>query len=337
MDVCTKIQPAPSNIFTPRANIKPYEYPELLEFVDAIRHSYWVHTEFDYAPDVQDVKVKLSETEKTIVLRSMLAISQIESAVKTFWGRIHSHLPKPEIAKVGATFSENEVRHEDAYSHLLTKLGLDEEFENLAHIPAMKDRIAYINKINNKAKEAADPRDFFEALIFFSVLIENVSLFSQFYILMGFNKHKNLLKGMSNAIAATSLEEDVHADFGFTLFDIIRTENPGWFDLRLQNRVSDVVYKAYLAEQKVLDWVYELGDSPDAAPRKVVEAYIQERLNRSMKRLGLTPHFEIDADIAKDFAWFDEEILSTTHNDFFHTRSVNYSKKQKQFNSTDLF
>ena len=31
-----------------RINLKPYEYPELNEYVDAIRHSYWIHTEFKF-------------------------------------------------------------------------------------------------------------------------------------------------------------------------------------------------------------------------------------------------------------------------------------------------
>jgi ribonucleoside-diphosphate reductase beta chain len=31
-------------------------------------------------------------------------------------------MPKPEIGSVGATFAESEVRHQDAYSHLLEVL-----------------------------------------------------------------------------------------------------------------------------------------------------------------------------------------------------------------------
>ena len=42
------------NIFTKRKNLKPYEYPNLNEYVDAIRHSYWVHTEFNFTSDIQD-------------------------------------------------------------------------------------------------------------------------------------------------------------------------------------------------------------------------------------------------------------------------------------------
>jgi ribonucleoside-diphosphate reductase beta chain len=48
------------NIFTKRTNLKPYEYPDLVEYVDAIRHSYWVHTEFNFTSDIKDFKVHLN-------------------------------------------------------------------------------------------------------------------------------------------------------------------------------------------------------------------------------------------------------------------------------------
>ena len=35
------------DIFKKRLNLKPYEYPELYEYVSAIRHSYWIYTEFN--------------------------------------------------------------------------------------------------------------------------------------------------------------------------------------------------------------------------------------------------------------------------------------------------
>ena len=62
---------------------------------------------------------------------TMLAISQIEVAVKSFWGDLYHRIPKPEIGSVGSTFAESEVRHADAYSHLLEILGLNSEFKEL--------------------------------------------------------------------------------------------------------------------------------------------------------------------------------------------------------------
>ncbi len=119
------------NIFRKRTNLKPYEYPQLIEYLEAIRHSYWVHTEFNYSSDIQDMKVRMTPEEADIVKKAMLAISQIEVQVKTFWGRVGDRLKKPEVQGVGATFAESEVRHADAYSNLLEIMGLNEEFEKI--------------------------------------------------------------------------------------------------------------------------------------------------------------------------------------------------------------
>lgn len=53
----------------------------------------------------------------------------MEFAVKTFWVDIYKKIPKPQIGAVRSTFAESEVRHADAYAHLLEILGLNEEFK----------------------------------------------------------------------------------------------------------------------------------------------------------------------------------------------------------------
>lgn len=327
----------PSNIFQPRVNIKPYEYPALLEYVDAIRHSYWIHTEYNYDPDIQNMRVDLRPDEAEVVNRAMIAISQVEAAVKTFWSKLHDHLPKPEIAKVGATFAESEVRHEDAYSHLLERLGLNTRFEEIGKIPAMQDRIDYLTKINNKAKMSNDPRDYFEAIILFSMFIENVSLFSQFFIIMSFNKHKNVLNGMSNAIEATSKEEDIHANFGFDVVNIIKEENPDWMNKEVKSRIYEMALKAYKAEKKVLKWIYEGTELKDVVPKHVVKAFIKKRLNASLQAIGLESLFLVDKEAEKQFKWFEDELRVTKGDDFFHKRPTTYTKGHQSFTTKDLF
>lgn len=89
------------NLFEKRLNIKPYEYPELLEFKDAIRHSYWLHTEFNFTGDIQDYRTTISDHERHVLTRAMLAISQVEVNVKRFWGELYRYFPKPEMDDVG--------------------------------------------------------------------------------------------------------------------------------------------------------------------------------------------------------------------------------------------
>jgi len=75
----------------------------------------------------------------------LLAISQVEVSVKTFWAKLYDRLSKPELANVGMIFAESEVRHSDAYSHLLELLGLNSIFEEIEDIPALNQRVDYLN------------------------------------------------------------------------------------------------------------------------------------------------------------------------------------------------
>ena len=323
------------NIFEKRISLKPYEYPQLYEYVPAIRHSYWIHSEFNFTSDIQDFKTHLSETEKSAIKNAMLAISQIEVAVKSFWGDMYHKIPKPEVGAVGATFAESEVRHTDAYSHLLEILGLNNEFKNLKKNPVIMKRVRYLDSSLNSAKSESK-KDYAESVLLFSLFIEHVSLFSQFLIIMAFNKHKNMLKGISNVVEATSKEEQIHGDFGVELINIIKTENPEWFNADYVTRIKNMCIDAYAAESAIIDWIFEKGEL-DFLPKKQVKEFIKDRFNRSLKSIGVGQVFETDSNLLSETEWFNDEIIGTKHGDFFVKRSINYSKRTQSITAQDLF
>jgi len=323
------------DIFKQRVNLKPYEYPQLNQYKEAVQHSYWLHTEFNYTSDINDYKVNVNDKERNAIKNAMLAISQVEVAVKNFWGDLHNRMPKPEVGAVGATFSESEVRHSDAYSHLLEILGLNDEFEKIQDIPALANRVNSLTQAIKYAKSESN-KDFALSLILFSLFIEHVSLFSQFLVMMSFNKHKNLFKGVSNAIEATSKEEQLHGLFGIELVSIIRNENPEWFDEEMTNKVYEACKKTFESEVEVIDWIYEEGDL-DFLPKEVVVEFIKNRMNNSLKSTGFEPLFEVDVKLVEQTDWFEDELNSTKHVDFFHKRSVNYTKKSQSFSADSLF
>ena len=324
-----------SNIFEKRINLKPYEYPELYEYVPAIRHSYWIHTEFNFTSDIQDFKSRLTEVERSAIKNTMLAISQIEVAVKSFWGDIYHRMPKPEIGSVGATFAESEVRHHDAYSHLLEILGLNKEFENLKKKPVIMRRVQYLETALKNAK-SEDNKEYAESILLFSLFIEHVSLFSQFLIIMAFNKHKNMLKGISNVVEATSKEEQIHGDFGIDIIKIIQKEHPEWFDESYHNMIQQLCEDAFSAESKLVDWIFEAGEI-DFLPKNVVNEFLKNRFNNSLEAIGIKKIFDIDENLLAQTEWFDDEIIGTKHGDFFVKRSINYSKRTQSITSDDLF
>lgn len=324
-----------TNIFEKRINLKPYEYPELNDYVDAIRHSYWIHTEFNFTSDIQDYKTALNDVEKNALKNAMLAISQIEVAVKTFWGDIYQKLPKPEIGSVGATFAESEVRHQDAYSHLLEILGFNAEFKTLKKKPVIMKRVHYLETALKNSK-SEDNKEYAESVLLFSLFIEHVSLFSQFLIIMAFNKHKNLFKGISNVVEATSKEEQIHGDFGIDVIKIIKKENPEWFDDNYSEMIQNMCEKAFTSESKIIDWIFEKGEL-DFLPKDVINEFIKNRFNNSLESIGISKIFDVDQELLSQTEWFDDEIIGTKHGDFFVKRSINYSKRTKSITSDDLF
>ena len=323
------------DIFEKRINLKPYEYPQLYEYVPAIRHSYWIHSEFNFTSDIQDFKSRLSAPEQSAIKNTMLAISQIEVAVKSFWGDLYHRIPKPEIGSVGSTFAESEVRHADAYSHLLEILGLNSEFKALKKKPAIMKRVQYLETALKNSK-SEDNKEYAESILLFSLFIEHVSLFSQFLIIMAFNKHKNMLKGISNVVEATSKEEQIHGDFGIDLIKILQNEHPEWFSSEYKTYIQNVCKEAFEAEQHVVDWICENGEL-DFLPKAVINEFLKNRFNKSLESIGIDSVFEIDEKLVSETEWFDDEIIGTKHGDFFVKRSINYSKRAQSITSDDLF
>lgn len=323
------------NIFEPRVNILPYEYPQLLAYKDAIRHSYWIDTEYNFTTDIDDFKVKVSDQEREVIKRTMLAIAQIEVSVKTFWADLYKRMPITEVGDVGMTFAESEVRHKDAYARLLRILGLEQEFKTVIEIPAIKNRIKYLKKYLDGSRSRSN-KMYTKSVLLFSLFIEHVSLFSQFLIMMSFNKEKNVFKGISNVVEATSKEEDIHGNFGAELINIVKAENPDWFDTEFENLIYSACGKAYSAECGILDWIFENGEL-DFLPKDVIKEFIKNRFNNSLGKINMLPVFSVDEDLLTHTHWFDVEITATKEGDFFYKKQIDYNKKSKAITEDDLF
>ena len=323
------------DIFRPRLAYKPFRYPQLALYADAIQQSYWIVSEYSFGGDIQDFKATLSHQEKEAVRRSMLAISQVEVAVKKFWANLGNRISIPEVEEVSATFAESEVRHSRAYSHLLELLGLNAEFDKVLQVPAIRKRVDYAQKALSKSKTDSN-KDYVEAVLLFSLFIENVSLFSQFLIISQMNKEKGVLKGISNVISSTSLEEATHHDFGCSLVNIIREENPTWFDEELEQRVMHLVSEAFDAEVAIVDWIFEEGELEYLSRDEVVE-YIKNRFNIGLTQAGFSEAYEVDKSLLECSKWFDLQNATTSHVDFFAKKPPNYTKFSRSFDEDDIF
>jgi ribonucleoside-diphosphate reductase beta chain len=323
------------DIYRERKNYKPFEYPHIQNYTDAIHQSFWVVDEFNFSSSIHEYHQDLNDKEKTAIQRSMLATSQIEARfVKTFWSKVYDRLPKPEISDAGAAFANNEGIHARTYSQLLEYLGLNEMFDNLDEIDCLRERQSYLKKF--VAPRDASNREYMRSILLFSMFIENVSLFGQFLIMTSFDNYKNKLTTIGNVVQSTANDESVHAMFGAELINIIRQENPDWFDNELVDEVHDACRESMEAETKIIDWIFEKGDLDFISKEEVID-YLRWRFNKSMEMIDFPPLYEVRQETKEKFQWFEMQVSGTVNPDFFARRNINYTKANKSFDEDSLF
>ena len=321
------------SLFTKRAAFKPFEY-DVTPFKKAINNSFWLVDEWNFTGDVQDFKTAMSPAEQNAMKNALLAISQVEVSVKKFWARLGDRIPKPEIEQVGVTFGESEVRHADAYSHLLEVLDLNHDFEGVLAVPAIRQRVDYLSRVLEMSNRSDD--DFPCLLAIFTLLVENTSLFSQFAIVKSFNRHRAILKDIDNVVQATQQEEQVHAAFGAFLIQIMKEEDPQLFDRSFYGHLNAVMTHAYKVECDIIDWIFEAGDLPFIS-RESLKEFVKARINSGMQMIGAGDVFEVDQKLLAPLQWFDDELDGEVTTDFFHKRPVTYATGVQSYDPENLF
>jgi ribonucleoside-diphosphate reductase beta chain len=160
-------------IFDTRELYKPFEYPDFEEIHTKLMSAFWHPHEISLDEDINDFKIKISNSEKELVTRILRNFVQSEIHVGCFWGDfVADWIKKPEIQNVARFISGNESVHTFAYDHLNATLGL-EEYHLLKEDSALYERIE--NLINKRAK---NKEGMLKQIALYSVFGEGVALFS---------------------------------------------------------------------------------------------------------------------------------------------------------------
>jgi len=323
------------SIFSEQISRKPNRYPWTDQFIEAMHNGFWTDKEFNFKSDIQQFKVELNDQEREIIIRTLSAIGQIEVAVKTFWAKLGENLPHPSLCDLGYVMANTEVIHNNAYERLLDVLGLNDIFEENLKLEWIQGRVKYLRKYTHKFYKDSK-KQYLYALILFTLFVENVSLFSQFYIINWFARFKNVLKDTDQQVKYTRNEENIHALVGIKLINTIREEHPELFDDELTERIKHEAQEAFKSESKIVDWMIN-GMSEENLSAPILKEFIKNRINESMDQIGFSKVFEIDEALLSKTVWFDEELLGNNMTDFFYSRPTEYSKKNQSFSEDDLF
>jgi len=323
------------SIFEEQISRKPNLYPWTEQFIEAMHNGFWTDKEFNFKSDVQQFKVELTDQEREIIVRTLSAIGQIEVAVKTFWAKLGENLPHPALYDLGIVMSNTEVIHNNAYERLLKVLELEDIFEENLKLEWIQGRVKYLRKYTHRFYKDSK-KQYLYALTLFTLFVENVSLFSQFYVINHFARFKNVLKDTDQQVKYTRNEENIHALVGIQIINTIREEHPELFDEELTERIVAAAHEAFKSESKIVDWMVNGINEPGlSAP--ILKEFIKNRINESLTQIGLPKPFEVDSTLLESTMWFTEELLGNNMTDFFSSRPVEYSKKSQCFDEDALF
>jgi ribonucleoside-diphosphate reductase beta chain len=302
-----------------RPHYKPFEYQTAFEFYKDQHRAHWLADEVPLSSDLNDWKLKLSESEKNLIGNILKSFAQTETYVNDYWAtKVAVWFPKHEIKAMACAFADFESIHAEAYARLNEELGLD-DFEAFMEDEEAKAKIDRLVELpGDTLREKA------LSLAIFSAFTEGVNLFSSFAILMSFQL-RNLMKGTGQIVEWSVRDESLHSKAGCWLFRTMMEEMP-----ELNEGMADQIYDACDLSVKLefdfIDKAFEMGEI-EGLNKNQLKNFIKERANQKLVELGYNPLYnDIDPNLLKSMEWFGHLTSGKTHQDFFAGRVTDYSK-----------
>jgi ribonucleoside-diphosphate reductase beta chain len=307
-------------IIEPRNYYKPFEYQTAFDFYKDQHRAHWLADEVPLASDLNDWKLKLTDSEKNLIGNILKSFAQTEVHVNDYWStKVSIWFPKPEVQAMARVFADFESIHAEAYARLNEELGLD-DFRAFLEDDVSKAKIDRLVETPGESLE-----DKAVSLAIFSAFTEGVNLFSSFAILMSFQL-RNLMKGTGQIVEWSVRDESLHSKAGCWLFRTLLEEQPELNNDELRDKIIEACHLSVQLEFDFIDKAFEMGDI-DGLNKEQLKNYIKARANEKMIELGYKSIYnDIDPNLLKQIEWFGHLTSGKTQQDFFAGRVTNYSK-----------
>lgn len=317
------------NIFEKGQYLNP-RYAHLDKYVKIMFKSFWTPAKYEKLIKEQDAPYyfnQMGEVDQEAVKRCILAVALVEDKVKVYWPTLHNDLPQTVIGDIGGVFGMSETVHRRSYHSLLEALNIDPN--EVYRYPQTSGRISYLTKHLEEDPKIIGKKRILKKLVLFTSLVERVSLFTQFYILMSYAKRNKGLKTVSALQQSTAIEELTHYSCGIDIINTIKEEFPQTWDEYLIDLVSKNIKDAYLAETQLIDWFFEKG-VPDHLTKEEVVNFLNFNMTQVCKDLHLNIDFPYDENLFNDRnIWMMEKITNAGEPDFFDTPAGGYSVEEE--------
>ena len=305
-----------------RIYYKPFEYPWAYDAWLTQQRVHWLPEEVPMADDIKDWNMKISDTERNLLMQIFRFFTQADVEVNNCYMQKYGRVFKPtEVQMMLAAFSNMETIHVAAYSHLLDTLGIpDLEYEAFLKYDEMKAKYDYMQEWGVDSKE-----DIAKTLAVFGAFTEGLQLFASFAILMNFPRF-NKMKGMGQIVTWSVRDETLHMTSIIKLFHTFVHENPEVWTDELQKDLTDACKTIVEHEDAFIDLAFELGDIEGLTAKEVKE-YIRYIADRRLTQLALSPIYFVGNN---PLPWMDEILNGIEHTNFFENRATEYSRASTQ-------
>ena len=119
------------------------------------------------------------------------------------------------------------------------------------------------------------------------------------------------MKNISNIIAWTSVDEQIHANAGIFIVNKIKEEFPDFFDEATKDDIRNIVAESIQVEAEILDWIFEGGEIDNISKNDLLN-FMKFRADESMEKIGLEKVFFVSDYNYQPMSWFEEEIFAKT-------------------------
>jgi len=282
------------------------------------------------AKDIEQWKSNsLSEDERLVVKRCLGFFAGSESLVaNNLLLSVFKFVTDPECRQYILRQAYEESLHNLTVVYICDSLNLDidEVYQAYNSVPSIKAKDEFlmnitsdINRPDFNINTLEGKREFLRNIITYYIICEGIFFFSGFAMLLSFNR-QNKLPGIGEQIQYTLRDESIHIDFGTTLINRLREDNPKIWTKAMEKETIEHIDTAM---------ELELAYARDVLPNGILGLnadmfidYVQFIANRRLTNLGLPSPY---TNAQNPFPWMSEIIDLEKCKNFFETRVTEYS------------
>ena len=291
--------------------------------------NHWLPTEISMQLDIEQWKSDnvLTDDEREAFQTVLGFFTTADSiAANNIVIALYRHITSPECRLYLLRQGYEEAVHTHAYQYIVESLALDEGkiFNMYREVESIYDKASFILTFNEgifdptfKTGTFEADQKFLENLVVAALIMEGIFFYSAFAVMFGFQRQKKMV-GSAEQIQYIMRDESVHLNFGISLINGIKSEQPELWTAEFQQHIIDLVREATELEYTFAQTVFPKGIFGMNA--EGFKQYIEHIADRRLQAIGLPVQYGV----ANPFPWMSEAVDLNKEKNFFETRVTEY-------------